>query len=325
MTKTNRSTLIATFLLGVLLYTILRFAADLNIMSDGRGREPPPATDDPGATAVPRITTAADLRAVLDTILAGQDGGDAAAILDSYTRWSDARGFSGDRRLFGAGKMAPTDATVPIDETELQTRSRAGDALASQALAARRLFDDPLSSLELLHTAAEQGSTFALLRIASLLEALNTAGIDAEMSAAARDQRAIRLTNLGFGDDLGIGALGYLLTAARDGGPPIIDGAMLAWLDRLTVATTSDQRVTVCEWSERKLLDIAGRRARRGKPAITTAPPAVFIAIPDLADRLPCSQTQSPVENLIDLTNCSVTEVRNGADEPRDLYLCPDH
>ena len=59
-----------------------------------------------------------------------------------------------------------------------------------------------------------------------------------------------------------------------------------------------------------------------GEPAVTTQPPPVFFTIPDLTNRLPCNKSSFPIENLLDLTRCTTTPVRNAEDEALDLYLC---
>lgn len=326
MTKTNRFTLIATILLGVLLYTILRFAHDLNVSWDGRALTPPPATDDTLVPAQPRIAATTDLLAVLDAAPDehGATGGiDSTGVLDDYADWSDARGFTGKNRLFGTPDRVPSDALAATNETELRMWSDAGDAAASQELAARILFVDLFSAIEFFQRAAEQGSTFALLRIGSLIESLDAAADGNAVADPVQRQRIADLAERGVDNDLRLTALGYLVTAIRDGGAPIIDHTLLAWLDRLNDGTTNDERVAVCKWSERMLLDIAKGRVRWGKPAITTVAPPVFFAIPGLDDRLPCNRTAYPIENLMDLNRCTVTEVRNAADEALDLYICP--
>lgn len=297
MTKTNRFTLIATILLGILLFTILRFADDLNVAWNGKILEPRPASGDASESQPPQIRDNADLRKLLTTVA----GIDSAAVLDGYTVWSQNRGFTGTSRLFGTKKPTAPEAFAAMEDSELEVRSASGDARASQTLAARTVFTDPLNALALFHRAAEQGSTNALLRIAFVLEALDAAGSENESADSA---------------------LGYAIAAVRDGGSPVVDHALLAWLDRLAAAASRDELANACEWSERTLLEIAGRRARWGAPPITTAPPPVFFAVPDLAGRLPCKRTGHPIENLLDLADCAVTPVRNAEDEELDLYIC---
>ena len=319
MTKTNRFTLIATILLGVLLYTILRFAHDLNIAWDGSTLKPPPATNATPDSTLPRIATAIDLRVLLDEEFA-EPGFDATAALDATADWYDARGFTGKNRLFGSPDTTPL---TPGDVAALTAQSEAGNAAASQTLAAQTLFTNPFRAIELFHKAAEQGSTFALLRIGSLLEALDTAGTVDEAADALHRARVTELTKRGVGNSLRLTALGYVITAIRDGGAPIVDQSMLTWLDRLKDETIHDELIAVCAWSERTLLEIAKSRARSGNSPVTTTAPPVFLTIPGLTDRLPCNQTAYPIENLLDLTNCSITHVRNAANEPMDLYICP--
>jgi hypothetical protein len=290
VTKTNRFTLIATILLGILLFTILRFAHDLNVAWDGSKLKPPPATDDTRVSTWPRVATTADLHAFLDQ-QGAENGIDSTAILNGYAEWSDARGFTGRNRLFGTADTAPSDALTANDEDVLRARSNTGDAAASQALAARVLFVDLFDAIDHFRRAAEQGSTFALLRIGSLLEALDATETDNEMADPAQRQRVADLTEHGVDNSLRLTALGYVVAAIRDGGAPVVDRALLTQLDRLHDETTNDEWVAVCEWSERTLLNIARARIRWGKPAVVTVAPPIFFSVPDLADRLPCGRT----------------------------------
>ncbi|HJP39693.1 MAG: hypothetical protein QF483_02710 [Gammaproteobacteria bacterium] len=315
MTKTNRFTLIATVLLGILLYTILQFAHDLNVAWDGSPLEPPAKTSNQHATTVPRITGAVDLHNMF------ADGALDAALND-YAAWSDARGFAGNNRLFAAPVDTPSNLPADMDETALRTRSEAGDVTATQALAAQMLFADPFAAIALFRRAAEQGSTFALLRIGSLLAAIDTADAYNEATSSAPRQRIADLIEPGLNHSLRLTAFGYMVTALRDGGAPIVDHDLLNWLDRINDSVTNDERLAVCRWSERTLMEIAKRRVRWGKPAVTTITPKMFFAIPDLAERLPCRRTVHPIDNLMDLTHCTVSKVRNAADQDLDLYIC---
>ncbi len=317
MTKTDRSTLIATVLLGVLLYTVLRFAHDLNLAWDGSVLEPPPVADNEQESASPRISGAKDLRALLI-----DNDVDATAALDGYARWSVARGFSGDDRLFASNDRPPGEDFSAIDEATLVARSDAGDAAASQMLGARMLFVDSFRSIDFYRRAAEQGSTFALLRIGSLLEALAAVAAGNKTNHPVQERRVAELAGQGVNNSLHLTALGYVITAIRDGGPPIVDHSLLERLRRLSDTITPEEQVAVCEWSERTLVNIAKERARHGKPAVTTTAPPVFFALPELAGQLPCRQTAYPIETLMEFADCSVVRVRDPADDELDAYIC---
>jgi len=379
MTRTSRFTLIATVLLGVLLYTITRFAADLNVAWDGSAIAPPaPAADDASA---PPIADAANLRFVLNAL-----GIDPATALDGWATWSDARGFMPPNRLFGipdpvasassnsrpataapanvdvadptpsaplSAARGATDPVAPgprpavpeasnpenpgagvpdpgesadnatIDEAELLARSAAGNAAASQELAARAAFTAPFAAIDYYRLAADQGSTFALLRLASLFEALATvtqSGVAVDPDYA---RRIAALTGSAAGNDLRRIAFAHLLAAIRDGGPPIIDPALLAWLRRLDEQVTATERTSVCAQSARLLMDIARRRARMGRPPVATEAPPIFFTAPEWADRQLCARTADPIESLMDLSHCTVTGFRSAENEPLDLYVCP--
>lgn len=329
MTKTSRFTLIATVLLGILLYTITRFAGDLNVAWDGSVIEPaPPDTEAP--IALP-IADAAGVRAVLEALDI-----DTVAALDGWAAWSDARGFVPPNRLYGipdpalvasgsSGRRDPASlSTDPatIDEAELLARSAAGDAAATQALAARAASTAPFKAIDYYRLAADQGSTFALLRLASLFEALDTVARSGATADPEYARRIAALTGPAPGTDLRQMAFAHLLAAVRDGGPPTVDPSLLAWLRRLDDQVSEPQRHAACGQSARLLMAIAGRRARMGRPPVVTEAPPVFFTAPEWADQQICAQTADPIENLMDLSDCTVTGFRSAANEPLDLYIC---
>ena len=240
MSKTNAFTLIATILLGILLYTILRFAANLP--------DTPPAesirettttaptvdnktpTQQSGKSGLPVVSNHAELIDFLNSL--GIDGRRATV---EAARWFQERGFLGINTLLGISEENSRDfALQSLDDTTLQSMLDKGDAGASQILGSRLLFTDPFAALDLFHTAAEQGSIYAIWQIASLLETLNDRSLDDFVNDPAYLRKLVELRNENAASSPTIAPLSFALAAARDGGLPVIDMEMLSWLGNLT-------------------------------------------------------------------------------------------
>lgn len=328
MSKTNVFTLIATILLGVLLYTIARFAANLpeappadsiretaTIATPANAGLPQPTTRTNG---LPRVRTYSEL---LDFLTAqGIDG--RSAIADS-ARWLQERGFSGINTLLGVTEEnARGIALQSLDDATLHTMLEAGDSGASQALASRALFTDPFAALELYRTAASQGSVYAILQIGSLLESLSDITLDDFVTDPAYLQKLVDLRNRDSAEGPKIAAFSHALTAARDGGMPVIDTEILTWLQRLSSEFSESEQEFACERSMQLFFEISAERRQKGLQPISTDPPPVFLSIPDLENQLPCRATSHPIIQLLDLTRCAHTEVEDDKGDRMNLNIC---
>ena len=328
MSKTNVFTLIATILLGVLLYTIVRFSENLPeappadsirettpLATPENASLPQPATRTSG---LPRVSTYSEL---LDFLTAqGIDG--RSAIADS-ARWLQERGFSGINTLLGVTEEnARSIALQSLDDATLHTMLEAGDSGASQTLASRALFTDPFAALELYRTAASQGSVYAILQIGSLLESLSDITLDDFVTDPAYLQKLIDLRNRDPAQGPKIAAFSHALTAARDGGMPVIDTEMLTWLQRLSGEFSEFEQQSACEQSAQLFFEISAERRQKGLQPISTEPPPVFLSIPDLEKQLPCRTTNHPIIQLLNLTRCSRTEVEDNRGDRMILNIC---
>lgn len=328
MSKTNVFTLIATVLLGVLLYTISRFTGSLP--------EPPPANsireaaqpaaspaartletqDNPGT--LPRIRTQSEL---LD-FLSGRGIDGPNAIADSAD-WFQKRGFFGLKPLLGVTENdAPDTVFQSMDDDALRKMSEAGNPGASQTLASRALFTDPFSALDWYRRAAAQGSVYAIMQIGALLESLTDMSLDEFVSGPEYRQQLSALRNGEANASPKISALSHALAGARDGGLAIIDGEMLKWMQRLANGLSELERQSACERSSRLFLEIGAQRRREGLQPIATDPPPVFLSIPELQQRLPCRTTGYPIIQLLDVTRCSQTLIMDGQGERMNLNIC---
>lgn len=310
MSKTNVYTLVATALLGVLLYVVLQFA-----------RKVP---TEPITTSVMAELAGLPVggRSDLLAILAGR-GIDAQRAIAESIDWRQARGFLDSDRVFGvAGDDAPGRIYETLEFATLESMSEGGDLAATQTLAARILLEDPFASLELYSIAANQGSVFAMLKIGALRETFANIALDTYRADPAYLGKLSELRGKNSRGSLKMEAFAYVAAAIRDGGIAIVDQDLLNWIQRMARELPPAELAPACELSANLFLKISAARRRRGLSQITTEPPPVFFGIPNLQEQLPCQSTGHSIIWLLDLSRCSVIQVDHADGETPDLYIC---
>ncbi|MGI9329397.1 MAG: hypothetical protein ACR2QB_01665 [Gammaproteobacteria bacterium] len=328
MSRTNISILLATGLLGVLLFVVRQIVVDQPvepIKVPVASRSPEQAAPeavllrvDESGEALPVIDSPAALRALLI------EQGMAPDIALADTRdWFAARGYlaSGPlRHLVGDTRAA--DYYASLDDDTLRSLSEGGEVLATQELAGRQRVTDPFAALGSYQAAANQGSVNALLKMASLRETL----AEIRPEDFASDPGFVRQLSRVAGKDgtaLRIAAYGNVLTAMRDGGPAVIDDELMGWAQEMESRLTPMQQTQACNRSFNEFIGLSNQRRLKGMAPITVTPPPTFLALPELDARLPCQETISPVATTQILDDCIVREVVDGRGGLRELYLCP--
>jgi hypothetical protein len=310
VSKTNLYTLFATALLGVLLFVVLQFTRNIPTA--------PPTVDAVDESPGRRLAGFPDLHEFLT-----EQGLDGMRLVAESARWRQARGFLGSDRLLNVSEdNAPSRSYQALDTAALENRSEGGEMAATQTLAARTRVDDPFASMDLYATAAAQGSVYAMIQIGSLRETLGNMPLDRFDSGPAYRRKLGELRDDDSSRTLQTEAFGYVAAAVRDGGAAVVDEDLLGWLQRMEKEIPSAQRAAACELSERIFMGFSAARRSRGLAPLTTTPPPVFIAIPNLDQKLPCRATPYPIFSLIDLSRCSVYPVENERDDAMDLYIC---
>jgi hypothetical protein len=330
VSRTNLYVLIATALLGVLLVVVRQIGqhgpgpdgpepqAAVRMpatgQADGLQASAPPA-------AGPPLTRIADVRGLVD-FLDGL-GLDGAALVRETAGWYRDRGQLGPIELLGIDQAtAPARYYDSLDDATLRALSASGDAGATQILADRKIWSDPLRTLGIDYLeAARQGSVYAAFRAASVWQSL--AGLD---PATFPPDSGLRkdLEQLGADRslDLQFNALVNALVGVQDGGPPVVDDDTLRWLEQMEAALPGAMVERACGEAFRVYLGLGNVRRGRSVPPVNVTPPPVFLSVPDLEDRLPCGETGSPLFSTLDTTRCKVQQVQNAAGELRDLYVC---
>jgi len=310
MSKTNVFTLIATALLGVLLYVILQLARDLRNAPGIEATQPLAGTHG--------IFTYADLLEFLE-----REGIDAERSMADSRDWFQDRGFPGNHGLLGiTGPNGSIDEYADLSDAALESSSAIGDMTATQTLAAHRMSIDPFAAMELYATAAGQGSTYAVLQIGSLRETFANMALDRYQADPGYLEKVGRLRGDDSSRTLQMEAFAYAMAAVRDGGPPVIDHDLLTWLQRMEETIPPPLRESACELSEQIFLEISGERRSGNLAPITRHPPAIFISIPNLAGQVPCRETDHPVLSLLDLSGCETYPIEVFQGSVMDLYSC---
>ncbi len=330
MSKTNVHVLIATLLLGVLLIVVRQIGGDAEVeplevptpqaaeSQDADAAAEAPAAAAPAGRAAPvQLTSSADLQALLDA-----RGLNGANLLDASAEWFRQRGFNGPQPLLGvAAGNTPEDYFASLDDETLRSLSEAGDAGATLSLGMRVALTDSFAALDLFKKAVEQGGSAALLQIASQRETFsyfNLSDYDTDPEFARR----LRVLSRSSPDRLLADAFVYASVAIRDSGEPIVDEQLLDWLDSLKGRLSDTRRSRICERSFGQYVNMGMARRNAGLPPVNFDAPPVFLALPDLDERLPCNDTNSPIASTLDLSACSIEPVFDDLGRERMLYIC---
>lgn len=309
MSKTNLYTLIATALLGVLLYVVVQIAGQLASVPVA---EP---VDLPGITPEDqRLMGSEDLLELLHA-----RGLDGELLMLESADWRRQRGFLGG--VWWLGNPEP-DTHHLLDTQTLEKMGDDGDMAALQTLAERVRMADPFAAIKLHTAAAERGSIYSMLQIGSLRETLGSLDLDRLRSSPDFLRQLAELRHEDSKRTLQMEAFAYVAAAARDGGPAVIDSDMLGWMQRMERDLNPGQRSAACELSASIFLEISAARRSRGVAPLRMTPPPVFLAIRDLEQQLPCRTTSYPIPSLLDMSQCSMTPVGLAGVGTANLYIC---
>jgi len=327
VSRTNISILLATALLGVLLFVVRQIVVDqpvepIEVPVASRAPEAVPEVApvrvDAKGEALPVIADPDDLQAWLT-----EQGIDSDTALAGTLDWFEARGYLATGPMVGLiGNSQTADYYASLDDGTLRSLSLGGEALATQELAGRQRVTDPFGALESFQEAVKQGSVNALLKMASLQETLAEISPE-DFSSDPGFVRQLRRVAGKDGSALREAAYANVLTAMRDGGPAVIDDDLLGWAQEMEGRLDQSQLISACNRSFNEFLGISNQRRLRGMAPITVAPPPTFLGLPDLEAQLPCQETISPVASTQILDDCAVREIVDARGQLRELYLCP--
>ena len=348
MSRTNLSILLATGLLGVLLWMVDSIVSEYTLMEKVRGfglgiatpRADPPQPNlgslenerlDSERAAVeavtttvkpsrpandgPRMQSAADLTAFLDGL-----GLDATLAIRRSRAWFDQLGFLGPTELYGRdAKSSPAQLYKDYDDATLLALAGPGDLGALQTLAAKSAESDPAEAYSWYRQAASYGSVNAMIKIGLLLNRWNRPGLRFGSDPGDRDKVEALLESIVDAEELG---LTWIIAAARIGGLPVLRSHDVVVLLQTPVPGSGSEVIeTACRQSARLILKLAGERRARGQVIFAQQPPPVFIGELNLNELLPCQEQVAPI---VDTSSCAAQPVMHRPDWPALLWVCLD-
>jgi hypothetical protein len=317
MSRFTVSILMATALLGVLLWIVLSMARDLARAPQeplALPTEPAADTFDP---ALARIGTRAELAAWLTA-----RGYSAAALLDSRDAWLEQQGFPPGQRTAGLAGVAPAaddfNDLDGLDDADLLRLAANGNAGAFQALAEHSLQSDPLAALEWYEQAVVNGSIYAMLRLSDLLVTLSAPELENFVSDSAW-QLALEKINSDSPAPRER-ALAWAIAAVTIGGYAIMDPSHAARIAGLGEQLDDAGIARACETGNDYVLEIATARRMRGSVVIETQAPGLALSIDEPDRAIPCS---IPVLPLISLAQCNVEAFVGPGPRLMNAWICP--
>jgi hypothetical protein len=322
VTRTNIYVLIACAFLGILLYVVLGIVDQAQSPAPAEIETAPGAdelsTPAAAATNLPKLRTHADLLAILSAAEVNPN-----SVLPASRLWLQERGFLGSDELLGVGTSeAPVFFYQSLDGPTLEAMSQKGDLGALQALAAENLLIDPFLATDFYSQAAAEGSDYAMLQIASLLETFSSvspADYDADSDYA---RKLARFRASRGARELQENAFAFALAALRGSGAPVAQPDVLSWIQRLAANFTGEALNEACQLSARIFFEMSAIRRSRGKLRLSSQPPPVFFSAPDLAQQMPCGGTTAPVDRVLDTADCWIRRVEDARGRVLNLHVC---
>jgi len=303
--------LLATALLGILLYVILGIVGDVSIPL-------PEANDTTEVEAELQSAALISNQAELITFLQTQDV-DSVQALEKYRGWLSAFGYPDlPEFLQEPGYRPDAEQLATRDDAALLSLAGEGDTLAMQILATRSVGNDPLDAANWYRNAAMRGSVYAMLRLSDLMETfanpkLNEFNTDPVFASSLQDLRDAV-------PSLPEEALRWAIAAATVGGQPALSVDLAARLERQAAALQDGTVAQVCSSSQRLVLELAAERRAHGGLALTTVPPEIFVSAANLVgDAIPC---QGLIVPFIDISTCAANLIRTAPQKAALLWVC---
>jgi hypothetical protein len=310
VSRFNVSVLLATALLGVLLWVVISIVAEVSNPSPlvTAATEPEPELD----PALPRIL---DEPALERWVAAG--GAAATRALIQYRDWLAERGYPPERNLLTGAAVADPVWADEDDATLLVIAGR-GDLAALHTLAERSLASDPRAALDWYDQAVINGSLYAMLRVSDLLATLGDPAM-AAFNQDARWQQALAELNAADLPPLER-SLAWAIGAVYVGGFGIVDPRLASRLESLSQQLDEFAVARACEAAQALVLETAAARRARGGAVFSMQRPPFAVSVAAPADLLPCSVRIPP---LVDMNDCEHADFVGPGQQLLQAWYCP--
>jgi hypothetical protein len=296
MSRFTTSVLLATALLGVLLWIVISIVTDLANAPD----EPlalPQESNIEIDPALPRINSEAEFIAWFATL-----GYDFDALYSAQESWVQARGWP-EPYAFKTPESPTSDYWEDgPDDAQLLILAGDGDLQAMHMLAVRSLMrdKDPLEALDWYDRAIVNGSIFAMLAVADLTLTLTDPALD-EFRAQAEWQAAVeQLRN--ESPPPKERALAWSLAGVIMGGYGLMGTTLTRRIEMYSMQLDTAGIERACVTAQDYVLEVAATRRAQGNALFSFEPPPFSITHIDPVSIIPC---EAPMEPLISMAGCA--------------------
>lgn len=311
MSRENISILIATGLLGVLLWVVISIARDWGRLP--AAPLPLPAEIVEIDPALPRLLTRTDLRNWLT-----EKGYLADVLIGGYRDWLAERGYPGFSVLLdGPGTDTIGADYADMDDADLVLLAGRGDSSAALLLGEKSLETDPLAALDWFDQASVNGSVFGMIRMADLLATLSSLE-SAEFVSTSSWQEALEQRNAGA-PPLGEQALAWALAAVIVGGYAVLDPSHADRIESLTMMLDDAANERACALAQDYVLTTATARRAQGGMVFSMQAPPLALSVANPAATLPCDV---PLIPLVSLDACSQQDFVGPGTRLMTAWLC---
>lgn len=310
MSRFNISVLLATALLGVLLWVVISIVAEVSNPSPLITLEANPEPElDPTLPRIPSLP-------VLESWVA-EGGGAAIRALAGYRDWLAERGYPPARDLL-TGTAAADPVWAEQDDATLLILAGRGDLAALHTLAERSIASDPRAALDWYDQAVINGSLYAMLRVSDLLATLGEPAL-AEFNQDDRWQQA--LAELNAADPpLLERSLAWAIGAVYVGGYGIVDRRLASRIRSLSQQLDEFAVERACEAAQELVLETAAARRARGGAVFSMQRPRFAISVAEPAELVPCAVRVPP---LVAMEDCEHADFVGPGEQLLQAWYCP--
>ena|GEM_PF-1785062 len=317
MSRTNISILLATALLGVLLWIVISIVKDVARAPD----EPLPMPDESAAPVfdpdLPRISTHNEFVSWLNDL--GQPG---EQLVEQFRQWLQLQGFPNgpvvgrwDNWIHSHDNFSELGTT---NDSELILAAGQGSSSAAELLAERSLNSDPLAALEWYDQAIINGSVHAMVRVSDLLMTLSSPELESFVSDLNWEMALLKI-NRDSPAPLER-ALAWAIAAVIVSGYGILDDNHAARIATLSEQLDAAELERACSTAQDYVLETVTVRRRQGGALFSTEPPPLAVSVAEPATAMPC---KVPVMPLVSMAGCTHHTFVGIGPQRMFAWLCP--
>jgi hypothetical protein len=313
VSRTNISILLATALLGILLWVVISIARDAS-------RAPeiplPMPSDEVTPTFDPSLPRISNRLELTDWLSAHSEA--SGQLIDGYQDWLRGQGYPADSALLSATEATAAESLANEDDSMLLLLAGQGDITATHLLAERSLETDPLAALDWFDQAVIDGSVYAMIRIADLLTTFADPGL-ADFVSDPAWQAALESIN-SVSPAPRERALAWSIAAVTVAGYAILDPSHAERIANLSEQLDSAGIERACNAAQDFVLQTAAARRVRGGAVFSTESPPFAISVANPEYVVSCDV---PVIPLVSLTACEKNSFVGAGEKLMTAWLCP--